>query len=80
MKKTVPDSEPSDELKARLAAAVLALRDAQRRANEAQGECDRMETLEHGAEKAVDALVTEVKEQHGNTASTRALAEAKAQP
>ena len=80
MKKTVPDSEPSDAMKAKLATAVLALRDAKRRANEAQAECDRLETLAHDAKNAVDALVAEMQEQHGNTASARALAEAKAQP
>ena len=80
MKETVPDSEPSDAVKAKLAAAVLTLRDAQRRVNEAQAECERVEALEHDAKKAVDAIAKEVKEQHGSAASTRAVAEAKAQP
>ena len=78
-KSKVPDSEPSDELKAVLAKAVRALRVACSREREAEAECDRRSEVRFDADKALDALVEKVEEQHGHAASIRALAEAKLQ-
>ena len=78
-KSKVPDSEPSDELRAALAKAVCALRVARSRQREADAECDRRSELRFEADEALKHIVEMVEEQHGRAASVRALAEAKLQ-